>query len=534
MRKIILVPVLLLLISSCTLPFAEEKKDESFGWLYTANVRSTVASYAEIGTYLGINRHENINGMIKSSISVPNILSGSLSSEYSWLIDGRNSESFFRNVQVLFTSLVNSGSLSVDEIGFVSHSTDSFVSYKNINDVGLIPESIKTILKKYENTWLNIAQQAVSEMSGDELMGYTIGKNLLTKSLSDVEKYATDFPIWKNTADLGMSGSIHTWLIELDRANILALSKKLAQDLSGTGMSDEYAKNLESNLAALSFSGKIGFDASNPKFSTIEGTITFSGKLVAEVAMSKNENNGSVSIGNSEEKTTIALNYWKTDTKYSIDGSIRKDSKEMGKMNAYVESKDGKFQELSIEASAQGMTISMKHTMNGDKFVGKLSAIVATIDWSGIVSNDHLMGLKIDWASPLGSFSTDLVNDGSDTMIRGPVVVKSGDETLVSANLELELASEKLSFIIDVLSEQFPVHFDMMITWKTTPSDKSVTLPSNTKSLQDFIKEIDSLNIPEIVESPAFDPNLVDSDIETQMDDAFSDVSDSDMVLPPQ
>jgi hypothetical protein len=87
----------------------------------------------------------------------------------------------------------------------ISHGSDSFVSYKNIVDIGLIPEEMKPIFKKYENTWLNIAQKSLSEMSPDELFGYNITKNLLTKSLSDIEKYATDFPIWKNTADLGMS-----------------------------------------------------------------------------------------------------------------------------------------------------------------------------------------------------------------------------------------------------------------------------------------------------------------------------------------
>jgi hypothetical protein len=54
----------------------------------------------------------------------------------------------------------------------------------------------------------------------------------------------------------------------------------------------------------------------------------------------------------------------------------------MGKILGYVENKDGKFKELSVEASAQGMTASLKHSMDGDKFSGKISAVVGTIEWS--------------------------------------------------------------------------------------------------------------------------------------------------------
>lgn len=256
-------------------------------------------------------------------MSVPGILSGSISSEYNGLIDGRNSESFFRNIKVLFTSLVNSGSLSIDELGLISHSADSYISYKNITDTAIIPEQIKSIIKKYENTWLNITEKSQSDMSNEELMGYTIGKNIFLKSVSDIEKYATDYPILKDTGDLGMSGSLHMWSIDLDRANILALAKKLSNDLAGTGMTDEYAKNIETNLASLSFSGKIGFDPKNPKVSLLDATLSASGVLIGQIVVTKNEHNGSIIINNSDNKTSIIINYGKTENKYSFDAAFR-------------------------------------------------------------------------------------------------------------------------------------------------------------------------------------------------------------------
>ena len=111
----------------------------------------------------------------------------------------------------------------------------------------------------------------------------------------------------------------------------------------------------------------------------------------------------------------------------------------MGKISGYIEKKDGKFRELSLEASAQGMTVTLKHTMDGDKFSGKLSAVVGTLEWSGIIANEKLMGFKMNGTAPFGSLTVDLTNNGSDTMVRGPILVKSGEETLFSANLALEV-----------------------------------------------------------------------------------------------
>ena len=77
---------------------------------------------------------------------------------------------------------------------------------------------------------------------------------------------------------------------------------------------------------------------------------------------------------------------------------------------------------------------------------------------------------------------------------------------------------------MDVISEQFPVHFDLMISAKSTPSNKKVTVPTNTKSLQDLIKEIESLSPPET------DFPVSDMDIESSLEDA----TETSMTLTPQ
>lgn len=176
----------------------------------------------------------------------------------------------------------------------------------------------------------------------------------------------------------------------------------------------------------------------------------------------------------------------------------------MGKMNGYIQKKDGKFQELSLEASAQGMTVSLKHTMNGNVFNGKLSAVVGSLEWSGTIVNEVLTGLKIDGTAPFGSILVNLTQSGSDNMIRGPITVKAGEETLFSANLALEVAREKFAMILDVISDGMPAHFELDVSAKATPSDKQVTIPTSTRSLQELIKEIDALSPASEMESGEF------------------------------
>ncbi len=454
-------------------------------------------SLGDLGQLLGINRHESIEGTILSNIQVPGILSGSLSSDYSALIDGRNSESFFRKVSLLYTSLVSSGSISADEIGFAGHGADTYISYKNIVDAGMMSEDIKKVLAKYENTWLSLTEQANIGMNPGELAGYNIGRNIMTKSLTDVEKYATDYPIFRDTADLGMSGSLHYWSVELDRTQVLALAKQVTADLAGTGMTDTESTDLAKNLKTVSFSGKIGFDPVNPKTSVLDGALSVSGALIAEIMMTRREDGGQIRISNSREQLSMEINYGKKENKYVFDATVLQDGSEMGKLTGYIEHTGTKFRELSLEGSAQGITVSMKHTVDGDKFTGKLSAVIGTIEWSGTMGDGQLKSLKINGMAPFGSLTVDLI-EGTGSMVRGPVVVKSGEETLMNATLALAIAKERLAIIFDVLSESLPAHLDLDITAKSTPSSKKLTPPISNKTLQDLMGEIDALSPSEV------------------------------------
>ncbi|MBC7498403.1 hypothetical protein H7170_02055 [Candidatus Gracilibacteria bacterium] len=490
MQKLVIISLLLVTLSACTLPWS--KSDQSFQGLYKANIHATMTSLDEVGELLGINRHESIEGNILSHIQVPGILSGVLSSQYSATLDGHNSESFFRKISLLYSSLVSSGSLSADEIGFAGHGADTYVSYKNLVDIGMMSDDVKAVLKKYENSWLSMTQKASIDMSTEELTSYKIGKNLMTKSLSDIEKYATDYMIWRDTADLGMSGSLHYWSVDLDRTQISALAKQLSLDLVGTGMTLENIKTLESNLSTLSFSGRLAYDIVDPTVSVLDGSLSASGHILADISIHKDRDGGSIHINNTPEKIGIVFNYGKKENRYVFDTTLTQATTEMGKLSGYIEHQGHSLREISLEGSAQGITMSLHHTIDGDKFTGKLSAVVGTVEWSGTTSGDRLTSLRINGTSPLASLSMDLTSSG--TMVAGPVSVKASGETIFSANVAMAVAREQFALIVDVLSESLPAHFDLDISVKSSPLTQILSPPVSTRTLQDLMKEIEALS----------------------------------------
>ncbi len=168
----------------------------------------------------------------------------------------------------------------------------------------------------------------------------------------------------------------------------------------------------------------------------------------------------------------------------------------MGKLTGYIEEVQGKFHEVSLEVSAQGMTATLRHTVDGDKFFGKLSAVVGTLEWSGTTSDEQITSLKINGTSPMGSLSAQLT-EGTGGMIRGPIVVKSQEEILMNATLALQVAKQKFALILDVISEEFPAHFDLDISGKSTPSNKKVTAPATSQPFQNLLKEMDAVSSPE-------------------------------------
>jgi hypothetical protein len=131
-----------------------------------------------------------------------------------------------------------------------------YLFFKNFDEGGIMPATIKTIIDTYQGGWLSLDADTGS-LSPEETLTNTIQRNLISKTPRDYEKYLVDHPVFHDTADLGMSGSLHQWRVELDRDQIYALVSQATTDLSGTGLTAEYSDDLRSHLAQSTFSGTI-------------------------------------------------------------------------------------------------------------------------------------------------------------------------------------------------------------------------------------------------------------------------------------
>jgi hypothetical protein len=139
-------------------------------------------------------------------------------------------------------------------------------------------------------------------LSPEETLINTIQRNLITKTPRDYEKYLVDHPVFRDTADLGMSGSLHRWSVELDRDQIYALVSQVTTDLSGTGLTAEYSTDLRSRLAQTSFSGTIGYDPDDMHNSLIDGNMTYSGELIGMIHLENTEHDLHLTLTTADKK----------------------------------------------------------------------------------------------------------------------------------------------------------------------------------------------------------------------------------------
>lgn len=441
---------------------------------------------------VGYNQYQKItDGVMTSNLSVQNLLSGAFRADYAGAVNGRDSQINFKNIKLNFTSMMSSGALSADEVGITSVSGDTYMMFKNFVDAGMMPDATKAIIKQYDGAWMRL--QDTSKMSPEQLMGYNFGKNLVLKSPKETLKYFVDYPVLKDKADLGMSGALHIWSVDINRDNILALTKKMIQDYTGTGLTETDAKNIQESLAAMSFSGIMGYDPQNVNNSLVDGVIVQSGKTLMALKSMSTDTTGMVSVTEPEQQVTLALNYTKNGDNRNGTLAVNQAGTEMGKVNFALTKENGKFKELSLDGNAQGMPITMKHTVTGDSFVGKLILPVGTLDWSGGYKDKKLTALKMTGSSPTGTLTLNLTPDAGG-MLRGPLQVKSSDQVLLDATVGLQVEPNKFGFVLDTKYSEMLVHFDLMSSANTTESKETITIPNATKSFQDLVNAINAAN----------------------------------------
>lgn len=409
MRKILLVSSLVLALSACGF-----NSDSDFSSLYNKHVQAQVTAIEDFAKSLGLYRQEQSVGTLQAAINVPMMVTGSLSLEHSAKVNGRDADLSLKNIRAVYESMMGSGSLSLDQFGLVSKNGDAYFFFQGLTDT-LLPEDIRIVLAKYEKTWLSWTRDDIKNtLAGateEEIIANTIIENLSKMTLADVEKYLTKYPILKNTADLGMSGSLHVYSVDLDRESTLSLITKVTEDITGSGVSDADKGDIQDGLASITLSGTVAFDSSNARVAETHLTISESGSSeVGTIDAVTNGDKLQVRLTSAATKAGVELVLAKEENKNTIKLIISEGGAEMGKLVGYIQKSGDKFQELSLDVTAQGMTVSLKHTLKDDgKFEGSLQLpIVGAITWNGTLAGKKLTGFSLRGTTPSGAISMEL------------------------------------------------------------------------------------------------------------------------------
>lgn len=210
-------------------------------------------------------------------------MSGSFASQYTLKNDGRNVSLDMEETRLQYDGISGSGFLAIDELNFISQTGDIYVFYKNLEDIGFLTPAMTEVFSRFEGKWLSWTQEEARTDITDptELEAMKLAENISKLDKKQIQKYLTNYPIWKSTADLGMSGSLHMYDVELDKAKVVAMMDAIRTDLIGAGFSPEDLSALNDQLNLIQLTGTLGFHTTDTEItqtllsfgSSAEGTL---------------------------------------------------------------------------------------------------------------------------------------------------------------------------------------------------------------------------------------------------------------------
>jgi hypothetical protein len=284
MHKLLIISSLLLL-GSCTL---FTKSPATFTEYYKASVHASIASLEHRLDTLGLVSSSEVAGVFDAAVSVPVLLSGSTQFSYDLQSSGRDLSLMAEDGRIDYSGLAGSGGLSFDKLGLIAEKGNLHLLYKGLESATLMTPEMRTIFAKYNDSWLSWTQGETEAGITDpqELRALAMTKNLAKMDIEAVERYLTTYPIWRETADLGMSGGLHAYSVELDREQVISLIDTITTDLTGSGLTAEERSDFQRDLASIGLVGTLAFDPTDASIGqtrlTLSGT---GGQAIATIAM---------------------------------------------------------------------------------------------------------------------------------------------------------------------------------------------------------------------------------------------------------
>ncbi len=222
-------------------------------------------------------------------------------------------------------------------------------------------------------------------------------KNMAKIDIPKIEEYLTTYPIWKSKSDLGMSGSLHTYAVELDREKVVILIDTITSDLTGSGMTDEDRSSLRTELANVGLVGTMGFDPSDVRVGQTRLTLSSTGgQVIGTLSIDTTSSTTDISLRDTASDTELVMNIATSETRDTIVTSLAQSGTSIGKLTGYIDHTGDNFRELSATFTASDITGTMRHTLRDDgTFDGTMVAPnIFSITWDGKIQKDALISLR--------------------------------------------------------------------------------------------------------------------------------------------
>lgn len=310
---------LLLVMGSCSL---FDKTPESFEDYYVRNVEATIDTVDSTMKSLGFFRSFQSEGTLDAALSIPVILSGSFASAYTLKNDGRDISFDMQKALLQYDGISGSGLLALDELGLISQAGDIYVNYKNLKDIGFLTTDMREVFTRFEGKWLSWTQaEAQSDITDPtEIEAMKLAENISKLDRKQITKYLTVYPIWKSTADLGMSGALHMYSVELDSENVLSMMNAIRTDLLETGFTPDELTALREQLALIRLTGTLGFHTTDADIT--QSLISFGSAeegTLGTLSMDTTPTAKKIIITDISGGTQMVLDMTEIDDKYTLD-----------------------------------------------------------------------------------------------------------------------------------------------------------------------------------------------------------------------
>lgn len=507
MKKLLILS-LVLVMSSCSL---FNKKPQSFEDYYARNVTATIDSLDRTIDALGLLQSVQSRGVFDALVSIPVLLSGSIRTDYRVESTGRNASLELQNPTLQYEWLAGSGMLALDRLGLISHDGDLYLEYKNLRDIGFSTEEIRAVFGKFDGKWLSWTQaDARNEvMTAEEKRALEMADNLQKMDMDKIKKYLLTYPIWKSTEDLGMSGALQMYRVELDREKVVGLIQAINQDLSGAPLTESELASLQSDIAKIQLSGTMWFHTDNTDESLLDLSLRDeSGTAVANIVINSTPTNILFALSDpSGDSVVVRGTLTRGTPKTELNITLTQSGTEMGKLAGYIDMNGRKLRELSLDITAQGITATLKHTQKDDgAFDGRLLLPVGSLSWEGAIENKALTALKIQWASPMGNMNMNLVSSG--TMVAGPLSVMIDTEEILRANIGLLARDDAFRLVVDIpqgTGSTEMIHGELGWTMDRASFAWDVEAPTSTTPLQELLTELEKVTPEEFEDDVPMD-----------------------------